>query len=257
MSTLFDVSTEKGRAEARAVLQSAVDRSSLREVAEPIGISHATLHDFLREKSPPSEKTLRLIQGWLERQGPIDTADGWQDDMLRIARQVNGERPMTPAEKRRTQRDILVGMIRLGRDEGKDVRKLEAAVRELDAEAEAEAALAPPLPEPPQGVDEAEAERWYLRELDRISRLEEPEWRKMIYRDSAASAYGRVGYVLAERAGVIRAAAMREAEKGNAARVEALQPNRSVERDRLAVKKTTAVVGAVAKTEGRAGRNHK
>jgi hypothetical protein len=60
---------------------------------------------------------------------------------------------------------------------------------------------------------EADAEAWYLRALERIESLDgTDEDRRMLYRDSVASAYGRVGYVLAERAGFERAAAVREAE---------------------------------------------
>ncbi len=68
---------------------------------------------------------------------------------------------------------------------------------------------------------EVDAERWYLRSLARLDELDVDEDRRTLYRDSVASAYGRVGYVLAERASAERAAAMRRAEDGAVARAEA------------------------------------
>ncbi len=66
---------------------------------------------------------------------------------------------------------------------------------------------------------EADAEAWYLRALERIEKMDvADEDRRMLYRDSVASAYGRVGYVLAERAGLERAAAIRAAETAAEAR---------------------------------------
>jgi transcriptional regulator with XRE-family HTH domain len=129
------MSDEKSRAEARSTLQSAVDRSSLREVASEIGISHATLHDFLRERTPPTDRTLRLIQGWIDGAEGFDTTGGetldeWTETALRTARFTNGE-GHDDAEKRRIQRDILVGCIRLGLLEGRDVRVLEEKLAEL------------------------------------------------------------------------------------------------------------------------------
>lgn len=68
-----------------------------------------------------------------------------------------------------------------------------------------------------------EAEKWYVEELKRISALDEAEWRKTLYRDSAASAFNRVIEALAERSRAERAHAFRDAEAASTARAGALQ----------------------------------
>jgi hypothetical protein len=140
VSTLFDLSDEDGRAKARAVLQSAVDRTSLREVAEPIGISHATLHDFLREKSPPSDRTLRLIQAYLE-ENAADVADGADatdegdlqlEHAARWVRFANGEGE-NAAERRALAWQALDAIAKMARLEGNlpYARKTEAMMAKL------------------------------------------------------------------------------------------------------------------------------
>lgn len=88
-----------------------------------------------------------------------DGGRGWADDMLNVVRYVQGEHPMDDAERRRVQLDMLTGMIRLGRDEGRDVGKL-VALRDQLRDGDAPAAPAPPAPQPEAVESETEREFW-------------------------------------------------------------------------------------------------
>lgn len=125
--------------EIRSQLRKIADRRSLRDVAGEVGVSHTTLYGFVGGDAP-SERTERLVREWLSR-GTAEGEEGheWVDDMLRVVRYAQGEHPMDDAERRRVQFDMLGGMIRLGRDEGRDVGRLEALRDELGR-----AGVAPP-----------------------------------------------------------------------------------------------------------------
>lgn len=65
VSTPLDDSVEIRHSGLRRLVQAVVDETSVRHVADLIGVSHGTLHQFVRY-GKVSEKTLRKIERWRE-----------------------------------------------------------------------------------------------------------------------------------------------------------------------------------------------
>lgn len=88
-------------------------------------------------------------------------------------------------------------------------------------------------------------EQEWVAELRRIAALDEPEWRKMLYRDSLNSTIARVAWAAGERAAEARARAVTSGDDEAAARRESI--NEELERDQRradAVRRTVQTVQA-------------
>lgn len=104
--------------ELRPVVREAVLESSLRKVAREIGVSHATIDDFVSGKVP-SERTLELTRRWAARKGFVSPGDAESlseaEDMFSsfdaLARFVGGIAP--PGEEKLVKLDALEGYRRM------------------------------------------------------------------------------------------------------------------------------------------------
>lgn len=126
------------------------------------GIGQTIPHDLLAATAV----AFNVDVGWLMNGEEAPDAEGtreWADDMLEVVRYVRGEQPMDDAEKRRVQLDVLEGMIRVGKKEGRDVGKLVALRDELGA-GTLPAAPHPPVQQP--DAVESETEREFWRRVD-------------------------------------------------------------------------------------------
>lgn len=137
--------TRAERAERlRPLIERIVKDETVRGAAKRIGISSSAVHNFVTGTTP-QEDTLTRLERWAESVRSDETQDApdpWVGTMLELVRFAGGERPMTDAERRLVQRDVLEGIIRLGRSSGKDVRMFERMMRELEAQGL-------PAPQPP------------------------------------------------------------------------------------------------------------
>lgn len=205
--------------EIRSSLRKISDRRSLREIAGEVGVSHTTLYEFLGGGAP-SERTERLVREWLAA-GAREAGEmrEWADDMLDTVRFLGGDGEFPPEERRLRQIDVLNGMIRLGKVEGKDVRKLEALRDELRAQG--------PLPPPPppvqrsveEGVESTELARW----VDEVNRLDVPEGLKIMKLDALAATIRAEMARQDAEASKIRARAIDTAEEAADARARTVE----------------------------------
>lgn len=202
----------------------------------------------VRALQPETRRALEeVVRAAREAEEAEPEGSEWIDDMLGLVRHVNGEHILTPEQRRLVQLDLLKGMILLGKNEGKDVRKLEALRDALRAEQN----VAEAAPELPSG---AAVSPDTARRLDAIQAESPDELTRILRMETLAAVVRAEAMVEAERAAVIRARAIEQAELSAGRRAAAIEreAESSVTRaDRLARPGPGFVISELSEDERR------
>lgn len=111
-------------------------------LAEQVGIPQSTFNRQVSGNALSAETVARaavalgvdvrwLLTGEAEEGPGGGGLNQWLETVEHTVRFAGGSQNLTAEERRRIQRDVLSGVIRLGKAEGKDVARLEAMLREL------------------------------------------------------------------------------------------------------------------------------
>ena len=118
----------------RPIVKAAVDRTSLRHVAEEVAVSHGTILNFLKGEVP-ADKTLTKLASWAD--GGEDPATYSAHDRLTDFLGRHGLRRVVKLATPRALTGLIAALYQAGIEEGwpeEELLELERLRRELGAE---------------------------------------------------------------------------------------------------------------------------